>query len=206
MMEIFGYKIKEILEFAVAAQGEIVDGCALYDADLGRIVGGSYTTGTVENPKNHLIEIIRLPMGEIRASDMECDDCPYAVGTDAHDNCCLDAFVDEFDEVDFDMESIEKQVRELIIEDIDDELDKIQFIRSTLMGLNSIEVMEWRLKTLDYIVDCAIENQFKLGLDFLEAERVNLTLTYEYSDNATFREVASLINNGDLDGAIELLQ
>ena len=75
---IFGKSETEIVRLALAGHSNMTDGCALWDADNGKMVSASYTTGTVENPENHLVEVFRISQGEnpiVFINDDECDGC-----------------------------------------------------------------------------------------------------------------------------------
>jgi len=188
---IFNTENSKILQLAVAGQSQMTDGCALWDADNGKMVTGSYTTGTIENPENHLIEIYRLPQGESGQIDCKCHengDCPFWIESeddrcgghfdeemvdeygDNRINCCIQGCLEDFDFEEEVRESVEQQVRDLISQVISDDLQKLDKIRLEKYRIfNSVvqyeqELMNnnYEMNVLDELVDMAIDSEFIL--------------------------------------------
>lgn len=186
---ILGYDVSDIVELALNAQGSITDGCALYDYDNGKMVSGAYTTGTIENPANHLLEIYRISQGALNTDGFDCNDCPYEDEEfitrmkkeepnlyTSKEECCRDAWFDiaceNFYE-DFDnnsRNSIEQEIRDIIENHIGEELSKLHEIHilcyerfySPYHYQQEIFNDTYEMNILDNLVDEAMENGFKL--------------------------------------------
>lgn len=74
---ILGHDESKIVKMAVSYQSEIADGVVQYNYKTGELCSASFTTGTVENPANPVIEVFRLSQGESGKIDYDCGECPY---------------------------------------------------------------------------------------------------------------------------------
>ena len=229
---IFNTSKTQIVRLALAGHSDMTDGCALYDADNGEMVTGSYTTGTVENPKNHLVEVFRISQGEnpiVFINDDECDGCDRYCKGISHDElreseecieCCIDAYIENGFDDDFEdiKDGIEEQVRDLISEVVSDDLSKLNDIRIAISDRNGdaydyVQVRAndtYEMDVLDNLVDMAINSEFVLveSKDFLEGERIHFSQLCDDRDEDVefWAELQSKIDDFDLDGALELLQ
>lgn len=195
---IFNTENSKILKLAVAGQSQMTDGCALYDADNGKMVTGSYTTETIENPENHLIEIYRLPQGERGQIDCKCHengDCPFFKDGefdeemvdeygDTRIDCCIQGCIEYFDLEEEVKESVEQQVRDLISEIVSDDLQKLDKIRlgkyrrftSVVQYEQELMNNNYEMNVLDELVDMAIDSEFILvsAKEFLSGDVDNI--------------------------------
>ena len=228
---IFGKSETEIVRLALAGHSNMTDGCALWDADNGKMVSASYTTGTVENPENHLVEVFRISQGEnpiVFINDDECDGCDrYCKGIFYDElresqeciECCIGAYVENGFDDDFEdfKDGVEEQVRDLISEVVSDDLSKFNDIRIALSDRNGdaydyVQVREkdYEMDVLDNLVDMAISSEFVLveSKDFLEGEIIYFSQLCDDRDKDVefWAELQSRIEDFDLDGALELLQ
>lgn len=228
---IFDTENDKIVRLAVAGQSTMTDGCALWDADNGEMVTGSYTQGTIENPANHLVEVFRLAQGERGEIDCKCDDCPFIKNGeydedmideygDCRLDCCINAYVnndfeDEFE--DYFKESVEEQVRDLISEVVSDDLSKLDEIRIAISDIDKpYDYVNVRMNNtyerdvLDNLVDMAIDSEFVLAesKEFLDGEIIHFSLLCDDRDEDVefWAKLQEKINDFDLDGALELLQ
>lgn len=184
---ILGYTPAEIIKLALEGQGPITDGCALYDYDKGKMVSGSYTTGTIENPANHLLEVYRIPQGEY-TKGIECYECPYedeefiAKMQKEHpdlypgkEECCKDAWFDIacedfYDDFEGDEQFLRQEIRDIISDHIAEELSKLHKIHllcyerfhSPVQYHQEVFNDTFEMDVLDNLEDTAMENGFSL--------------------------------------------
>ena len=219
---ILGHENEQIVKTAVEYQSELTDGVVQYNYQTGELVGASFTTGTVENPKNPFIEVFRLPQGERGEIIFDCDECPFKEGTEEHKNCCIDAYVDEFDE-EFDAnfrDDVERQIREIIEDHIGETLDKVNEIRIGISDImtpyksTDIRSDDFEMRVIDDLVDNAIENGFTevTPLKLLEGDILHIIST-DYNPNCEkiegedkVNQAIVLLGDGKLDEALECLK
>lgn len=226
---IFNVENEKIIRLALAGQSNMTDGCALYDADNGKMVTGSYTTGTIENPENHLVEVFRFEQGGTPI-DFGCDDCPFRDEDGDYDedmvdeygdtriDCCIGAYLPDFNE-DFDdnyRESVEEQVRELIKDLLYSSLDKVDDVRLAILDkvepwnyVNNRANNRFVEDSIDEYVDMAMEQGFILETDplsWIDAEIENVAFMCDDKEDAMWSDVAYCIREHDFDGALKLLQ
>lgn len=186
---VLGYNAAEIIKLALDGQGPITDGCALYDYDEGKMVSGSYTSGTIENPENHLLEVYRISQGDY-TDGLECHECPYDDEEfmakmkkecpelyPGREECCkevwfdnaCECFCDDFYDNDEEM-SLRQEIRDIISDHISDDLHKLHDIHikryelfaSVTAYQNAIFNDHYEINILDALEDEFFENGFKI--------------------------------------------
>lgn len=227
---ILGKSEEEIIKLAIDNQSEMFDGVVQYNYKSDKLIGASFSTGTIENPANPYIEIFRLNQGKIEYYD--CNDCPYDDEEfinrmkkespnlyTSKEECCKDAYFDELLESfydDFDnyfRDGVEIQIREVLSDHLESSISKLNEIRIELSDRfepwNYVNVRQenWEMDILDFYVDNAIENGFTTTVsprDWLDAEIESICLGLE-EDNE-YIDFMHTLRDGDFDGALELLQ
>lgn len=227
---IFGKQESEIVSLAVQHQSSMTDGVVQYNYETDKVYGASFTTGTIENPANPVIEVFRLPQGESGEIRYECDDCPFQNEDARYDGwekiypatreeCCIDAYVDNDFSDDFEnnfKESVEEQVRDVIDDYIGDVLDKLNRIRIAVSDICEpwkyfdVRQDDWKMRTLDDYVDQAMENGFTTTsctpIEWVDGEVQYVAQLLRFSENEKLQKAGCLIEDGNLNGALELLQ
>lgn len=226
---IFGKSEHEIVKLAVEYQSEMTDGVVQYDYESDELFGAGFTTGTVENPANKVIEVFRISQGEnpiVFINDEECDGCDRYCKGISHDElresqecieCCIDAYVEDGFDDDFEdfKDGVEEQVRELVRDHISDALEKVDDVRIAIQDrIAPWDYVNNRMNNtfvddcIDSYVDSAMENGFCLEtepLDWIDGEVEYLALLCE--DQTPFwTDVSNKIRDHDFDGALELLE
>jgi hypothetical protein len=217
---IFGNDESKIVKMAVSCQSEIADGVVQYNYETGELCSASFTTGTVENPANPVIEVFRLPQGEDGKIDYDCDECPHN-NYDCRISCCINAYVDNYFDDDFEnnfKESVESQIRATLKKYLGEP-------KGTLATLNEIREMiidhtephkyldavqdNWYYDVLDSYVDNAVENGFNItetdAIGYLDGEVEYLIgLTYN-ADTELMKTVRTLLEKRDIESAFDVL-
>lgn len=227
---IFGKSEHEIVKLAVEYQSEMTDGVVQYDYESNELFGAGFTTGTVENPANKVIEVFRITQGEnpiVFINDEECAGCDRYCKGISHDElresdecieCCIDAYIENFgfdeDFEDF-KDGVEEQVRELIRGHIWNALDKVDEVRIAILDkITPYDYVNNRANNtfvdncIDSYVDCAMENGFSLEtdpFDWIDGEIEYLALLCEDQD-AFWTKVSHKIREHDFDGALKLIE
>lgn len=229
---ILGKEASEIVKKAVEYQSQITDGVVQYDYEDGEIFGAGFTTGTIENPANPFIEIFRLPQGEMGEINMDCSDCPYddeayitkmqkenpELYPETSNECCLEAYIDDGFEDDFEnnfKESVEHQIYDVLDDFLFDTLDKLNDIRIAVSDItepwNYVNVRQekWIVNVLDSYVDTALEYGFTTTecepIEYIDAEVQYIAQLLRNSENKNLQKAGCLIEDGNLDEALELL-
>lgn len=218
-MRILGSNETKILEIAMAYQSDITDGVVQYNYSTGELCGGAFTTGTVENPKNLVIEVYRLPQGESGKIDFKCEDCFVKDDEISYRHCCINAYIyDGYFEDDFEdnyRESVEMQIRDILHSHLSDTIGKLNEIRIGISDIvapynySRVRNSDWEMRVLDSYVDTAMEDGFTLvpPTDYLDGEIEEIALRCEnsYEGIEFWSEFAYKMREKDLDGALEML-
>lgn len=224
---ILGKQESEIVSLAVQYQSAMTDGVVQYNYETDKIFGASFTTGTVENPNNPFIEVFRLRQGESGEIRYECGDCPFECGfsddeerslyPDSKKECCMDAYIDNDFDDDFEdnfKESLQEQIYDVLDDFLSVVLNKLDEIRIDVSDIiepwNYLNVRQdnWKMRVIDSYVDSAIEWGFSIDCEpigYVDAEVQYIAELLRTSQNETLQKVGSLVEDGDLDGALELL-
>lgn len=229
---ILGYEESKILRLATEYQSNMTDGVVQYNYETGKLYGAGFTTGTLENPANPVIEVFRLPQGEMGEIDMKCHEtgeCPFVTGFYDEEHrklfpttkieCCIDAYVDDgFEEYfdDYFKEDLESQIRDVLSDHLGKTISKLNDIRIAISDrvapydYFNVRQDDWEMRVLDFYVDSAMEDGFTLiePTDYLDSEICNLSGICENSteDVEFWTQVANKISDYDFDGALEMLQ
>lgn len=215
---ILGYNEDQIVKMAVSCQSEITDGVVQYNYKTGKLCGASFTTGETENPANPVIEVFWLKQGEDGKIDYDCDECPHN-NYDCRISCCIDAYVDNYFDEDFEnnfREHVESQIRDVLSDYIGETLSKLNDIRIAISDIIasydylSIRQDDWEMRVMDSYVDNALDNGLNITectpIEYLDAEVVWISGIVDENRSETLNKVGNLVENGDLDGALKLLQ
>lgn len=225
---IFGKDINEIVQKAVECHFDIADGVCQYDYSNDKIVGATFTTGTVENPANKVIELLRLSQGEDGELDCKCHengDCPFFKKGkfdeemvdeygDNHITCCINGVLQDWDLEDEIKENVEPVVRDILTNYLGETVSKLNEIRIAISDIvtpyNYMNVRNdnWETNVLDTYVDNAIENGFSIDGDpeaWLDAEIQHLA-GVQYKDDPFWQKIGHLIENCKFHEVLELLQ
>lgn len=191
---ILGYTNTEIVKKAVENQSYMTDGVVQYNYVTGKVYGGAFTTGTIENPENPVIEIFRLPQGERGEIDCNCNECPFryedaqypsweTLYPETREECCVEAYADDGFEEDFEnnfKELVEEEIRDIINTHIGDELSKLNKIYLKYYELFENQQRyyqkyfneDFEMDVIDELVDDALEDGFTLidPLDWLDSK------------------------------------
>lgn len=224
--------ISEIVKIAVENQSASFDGVVQYNYTTGEVVGASFSTGEVENPANPVIEVFRLQQGERGEIDCRCHetgDCPFWIESEDDFNgghydeniidefgndritCCIESCAEDFEEQI--QESVEGCVRELLSEHLGNTIAKLNEVRIALSdrfephNYYNVRNDDWELRVLDSYVDDAVENGFELEIsprDYLDGEIESICLCLE--EDKEYADIVYSLREGNLDGALELLQ
>ena len=227
---ILGNSEEQIVKEAVSCQSYMTDGVVQYDYTTGKLYGAGFTTGTIENPANPVIEVFRLPQGERGEIDCDCNECPFRC-EDARYNgwrklypatrkeCCVDAYIDNDFDDDFEnnfRESVEEQIRDVLYDYIGDTLQKLDEIRIEISDIetpyNYFKVRQdnWCVDAMDLHTDNAMEYGLKItetdAIGYVD-EQVQQIANWRFVEGVseTVEKVAILVEDGKLDEALELL-
>lgn len=181
---ILGYTNEEILKEAIESHSQMADGVVQYDYQTGKLAGAAFTTGTIENPANPLIEIFRLPQGEPGEFDCKCHetgDCPFWIVSDddfagGHFDddmideygsdritCCMNGSLEDWDLEEDIREDVELQIREVLSDYLGDTISKLNEIRVAISDIVApydyfnVRQDDWEMRVLDIYVDNAYD-------------------------------------------------
>ena len=134
-------------------------------------------------------------------------------------NCCMEAYVDDGFEEDFEnnfKEGVESQIRDVLSDYLGDTLSKLNEIRILCSDIVApydyfnVRQDNWEMDSMDMYVDNALEHGLFTTtectpLEYMDAD-VQYLAGYRESDNELLQKVGCLVEDGDLDGALKLLQ
>lgn len=224
---ILGYTEIDLIKLAMKYQSSMTDGVVQYDYEEGKAYGCGFTTGTLENPENPVFEIFRLSQGE--TLNMNCEDCPFIkdgefdeemvdeYGETRHE-CCASAYSDDFtSDYELELEQAGIELRDVLKDYLGETLSKLNEIRIGVSDILApydymkVRSDNWEFNTLDSYVDNAMEYGINItetdAIGYLDDIVQNIASVQE-NPCATdlLREVGKLVESGNLDGALELLQ
>lgn len=223
---ILGFETFEIIELANDHHSEITDGVVQYDYTTQEIHGAAFTTGTIENPENPFIELIRLPQGERGEIDCKCyetGECPFYQNGAFNENmideygnkriqCCIDGYIE--DNIDDIKENIEKQIIEVLHSHLGNILSILNDIRIEINDkLNPHEYIkvrqeDWELNILDSYVDAAMDFGFDINVepaDYVDAEIQYLSGICEFQHDPYWNLISHRLDNHKFNEVLDML-
>lgn len=96
---ILGHSKREIVRLAHENCVGPFDGVVHYNYETGVLSGCSMSQTTSENPLNTVIEVFRVMEGT--SLDYGCEDCPFKRNSIQHENCCIETYVENDFDADF---------------------------------------------------------------------------------------------------------
>ena len=227
---ILGNDEATILKLAVDNQSTMFDGVVQYDYEDEKMFGASFSTGTIENPANPLIEVFRLEQGERGELDCKChenDNCPFwieghfdedmiDVYGDDRITCCINGCLESWDLEEDIREDLELQIREILSDHLSDTISKLNEIRIAISDILSpsdyfnVRQDDWEINVLDTYVDYAVNDGFTTKItpeSYLDSEIQYLAgCQYFEEDTEFWSKVGSLIEDYKFDEALKMLQ